>query len=384
LKQGEKWRRQAKNNLLNCYKWLEINDELSVESSKLCTSDLLHRFDRIACRATLGRMSFNPFKFLRSRRDVPSPCMWPIRRTKPIGVRDGFAIPIFIRNVEYHLTTVDAYSDGAIEVWGFVDRSLFEGKLRSGWVWPQPPDGATISIHNLGFCICRAGDWFRDKADIRNTVHEAIKFNNPTMTHLLEMGGSATEMRGNLSCAKPNLADDCPLRRCGDGSSVRGCEVPIFAVGDSKHTLTRAFVFADGTARIGAAGPLTTADGVFKDIDSGKLTTTIPNGARLEVEGLGSFTSHDASWFVKAPERVKELRDLVAQLAGKPAVVQLCREARQHYESGPTEARRKHLRDMYEAVPEHLRVYCGDMDSKDGPIKRILYGDSGWAKAVPK
>ena len=47
----------------------------------------------------------------------------------------------------------------------------------------------------------------------------------------------------------------------------------------------------------------------------------------------------------------------------------------QDYESDSSEANRKRLRDTYEAVPEHLRMYCGDMDSRDGPIKRILYWD---------
>src|SRR4051812_44041765 len=165
-------------------------------------------------------MSFNPFNLIRNRRNFLSPCMWPIRRTKPIGVRDGFAIPIFIRNLQYHLTTVDAYSDGAINVWGFVDRSLFEGKLRSGWVWPQPPDDGIISIHNLGCCICKNGEWFRDKGDIRDTVLEAIRLNNPTMIQLLDMGGSDTEMRGNVRYAKLSLADERPIRRSADGSAV--------------------------------------------------------------------------------------------------------------------------------------------------------------------
>ena len=34
------------------------------------------------------------------------------------------------------------------------------------------------------------------------------------------------------------------------------------------------------------------------------------------------------------------------------------------------------LRQKYEAVPEHLRMYCGDMDVKDIPISMILYGKS--------
>src|ERR1041385_764150 len=153
-------------------------------------------------------MPFNPFNLLRSRRNVPSPCMWLVRRTKPLGMRDGYAVPIFIRNSQYHLTTVDAYSDGAIDAGGFVDRSLFEEKLRSGWVWPQPPDGATISIHNLGSCDCQEGEWYRDKAGVRDIVREAIRLNNPAMIQLLDMRGSDTEMRGNVRSAKLSLADD--------------------------------------------------------------------------------------------------------------------------------------------------------------------------------
>lgn len=322
-------------------------------------------------------MAFNPFRLFRSRGNVPSPCMWPIRRTRPAGVRDGFAIPIFIRNLQYHLTSVDAYSDGAIDVWGFVDRALFEGKLRAGWVWPQPPDGGTISVSNLGSCICQDGDWFRDKSDMRETVHEAIRLNNPSMVHLLDMGGSETEMRDNVPTRKLGLSDRVPVRRCADGSTVPGRELPVFAPVGGKCTLTRAFVFADGTAQIGAIGTLTTVDAVFKNIDSGKLTTTIPNGTRLEVEGLGSFTPQEGCWPVKAPERVKEIQDLMAQLAGKPSTIVLCVKALQQYESEPSDANRQRLREKYEAVPEHLRMYCGDMDSKDWPIKRILYGDSG-------
>jgi hypothetical protein len=51
------------------------------------------------------------------------------------------------------------------------------------------------------------------------------------------------------------------------------------------------------------------------------------------------------------------------------------------YEAAPSEEKREALRKAYEAVPEHLRMYCGDMDSKDEPIRRILgqFGDEGEA-----
>jgi hypothetical protein len=66
---------------------------------------------------------------------------------------------------------------------------------------------------------------------------------------------------------------------------------------------------------------------------------------------------------------------LLEELNGGPGAIRSCIEAHEAYESDPSPERRETLRRAYEAVPEHLRLYCGDMDSKDWPIRRILYGE---------
>ena len=40
------------------------------------------------------------------------------------------------------------------------------------------------------------------------------------------------------------------------------------------------------------------------------------------------------------------------------------------------------LRAAYEAVPEHHRMYVGDMDTKDVAVRMIIYGEQeieGWS-----
>jgi len=59
--------------------------------------------------------------------------------------------------------------------------------------------------------------------------------------------------------------------------------------------------------------------------------------------------------------------------------VRRCIDAHEAYEQAPGEERREALRQAYEAVPEHLRMHCGDMDSKDWPIRHILFGDENEA-----
>lgn len=43
------------------------------------------------------------------------------------------------------------------------------------------------------------------------------------------------------------------------------------------------------------------------------------------------------------------------------------------YLENPIEFYRDKLREKYERVPEHERMYLGDMDTKDWDYQRILY-----------
>jgi len=52
-----------------------------------------------------------------------------------------------------------------------------------------------------------------------------------------------------------------------------------------------------------------------------------------------------------------------------------CREIYYEYLVYPCEDARERLRAAYEAVPEHERMYLGDMDSKDWDYRRILFTD---------
>ena len=299
--------------------------------------------------------------------------MWLIRRKRPLGPFYGYAIPTFIRNGAYHLTTVDAYSDGAIDAWGFVDLSLFDGKLKSGWIWPQPPDGGRLGIHNLGGCRSDAGEWLQNSSAVRDQVHEAVRTLNPRMECLVDMQGSDTELRGRAHYAKLGLADDYPCRIEAGGSIIQGREVPAFERGPQAAWLRRIFVFADGFVRIGSQSDLLPLDSICERFGDGQFATSVRDGARVVIEGLGSFTCNDGFWHFKPQERVREIRAMLSELNGGTNPVISCRVAHGVYEQDPSPSNLASLREAYEAVPEHLRVYCGDMDTKDHQIRAILF-----------
>jgi hypothetical protein len=116
-------------------------------------------------------------------------------------------------------------------------------------------------------------------------------------------------------------------------------------------------------------------DEVAKRLNDGDLYTSVPEGASITIEGLGWIEGQNSSWHVKPDERVREARDMLAKLKGDPGSIRECMNYLREYQADPSSENRDRLRLAYEAVPEHLRKYCGDMDSQDWPIRRILYGE---------
>jgi hypothetical protein len=120
---------------------------------------------------------------------------------------------------------------------------------------------------------------------------------------------------------------------------------------------------------------LTSVIEVATRLNGGDLCTSAPDGARITIDGLGWFESQNSGWYVKPEERVREAHDVLEQLNGEQGSMRKCMNCFREYQTDPSSENRDRLHLAYEAVAEHLRHYCGDMDSKDWPIRRILYGE---------
>lgn len=300
---------------------------------------------------------------------------WPIIRTKPIARRLGRALPMFINNSMYFLTTVDVYEDGAIDAWGFLDRDLFQKKAATGWIATQPEDGSLLSFHNLGSMNVRSGEWHLDTETIPTIVDEELHRLNPGMTGLIDMGGSDVELENGVRYSKLGLADERPYRLNEAGELVLGSDLPIIVRRGQDFEVTRWFIFADGKTQVGFAPELLAIEEVEDRFLDGRYVLEVPDDAWLHIPPLGHLRTHDGFWYVDYRERIKEARNELDILAGGKGCIQRCRDAFDAYEADPSESNRLLLKEAYEATPEHLQMYCGDMDSKDGPIRQVLYSD---------
>lgn len=301
---------------------------------------------------------------------------WPIVAVKSGRRLYGRAISLFINNGSCHLTSVDVFADGSINCWGFVDRQLFQQKLRSRWVVPAPHGTQAISVFDFGMAVVAEGSWSQSPQSIGAEVEGIVRELNPDMTDLVDLQGPATvEARGKLRSYKVSIADRRAYRQVeATHEDIPAEHVPILRRQAGYFELTRLFIYADGLLQVGAAGALFPLDELSSLYERGKIANHAPAGSAILLPGLGEFRTESEFGGICVHDRMGEVHDKLAILHGQPGAVAICRKCFVAYERNPSATAKQALRVAYEAVPRHLRRYCGGMDLRDAPIRAVLYG----------
>lgn len=104
------------------------------------------------------------------------------------------------------------------------------------------------------------------------------------------------------------------------------------------------------------------------------LITNLDNPTTIIFDNFGEVTlSNELQWHVNINEKYKQLVDFHNELSGNETSLEKCRNAYYQYLIYPDEEAREQLKQAYEAVPKHERIYLGDMDTRDTDYQRIIY-----------
>nr|WP_295868200.1 hypothetical protein [uncultured Chitinophaga sp.] len=291
---------------------------------------------------------------------------------------EGVSIPAIIHNDSYFFVDLDVYADGRVNCWNFEDMEHFIKDVNRGWVTLSIPDNRNISIHGLGSWAITGGAWLFTPEKFIGYVRELVKTLNPGMLNMYKyhkkvINGVAIGESGNGHLYKENKKsphDIFPETIVGDGLNV------FYKLKGDYH-LVKLNIFPDQTfqlCRLEMPMELTTAE-LEEMIASAVIVTAPPVGARVHIYGLGSFTVKEADYAVDIREKLIEIREIVRGLNGEPSSVQVCREAYQQYIADPTARNKALLKVSYENVPDHHKMYVGDMDTKDIAVRMIIYGE---------
>jgi len=104
----------------------------------------------------------------------------------------------------------------------------------------------------------------------------------------------------------------------------------------------------------------------FKErLESGKILITLPNDAKLHLEGWGIIEVKEFNNFKTNSDFVKEIEDVICELNDRKTRAEICRETFKEYLLNPNSKNYLHLKIAYEDLPSHQKVIMDYVDYKD-------------------
>jgi hypothetical protein len=283
--------------------------------------------------------------------------------------------------MQYHFTDLQVYSDGLISCWEMVDLSMFKDKLNKGWVVTSIPDGESISIFSLGHWKIEQGEWQHTKETLYDYVYSLVKKINPTLENLHNYYGNNSKMVGKANVAKHFIPTPKPYYFDDPDSffpnRIDGEKFHFFYRNDDNKTyLAELSIYKSGNIEITNLPKKKIYK--FEDLENltemGTLTTDLKIGETVTILNLGSFNVVSGSG-VDIKFKLNELNDKFNELNGRENSIAKCARIFDEYKQNPTKKLRDELKNAYETVPEHQRIFVGTMDTKDYEVRQIIYGD---------
>jgi hypothetical protein len=217
-------------------------------------------------------------------------------------------------------------------------------------------------------------------------LHEYLKPLNPAQKDMYDFGGEDVEVRNGVRWAKVGIMDGSPSRHSNNKISPQGESRYAIIRQDGQAFLTAIRIYADGQIDVHPRFDqerLVSIREFEEMLNQQEICLSVPDGTSIEIDSLGQMTVTDVmSWIETPSDLLLEVTETVKKLNGEKDAVEKCREAFQEYLDKPTLKTKEQLRAAYEAVPEHHRMYVGDMDTKDIPVRMIIYGEEeieGWS-----
>lgn len=288
---------------------------------------------------------------------------------------EGVSVPGIIRNGNYFLTQLAVYEDGTVGCWHKSDLNQFRRDLDKGWVVPRVPIGEHLSVHGLGnFPICDA-KWLWDKPGFYQYIENIVRRLNPEMENLYHEQPRVTQKWEEARVSWSAFPTDCKRKGKLGYDLFDGTSEYIFYQNEGKLQLTFLTAYEDKTLRIDAQGDIFySLEEILEMFDKKELRVSPEKEEWVRIEGLGEVLLATSTYSsIKVKDKKKEIEEMVARMAKEPTAHDKCIEAYHEYLVEPCDFTRERLREAYEAVPEHQRMYLGDMDNKDSDFVRILY-----------
>ncbi len=272
---------------------------------------------------------------------------------------------------------LEVFENGRVSYWELQDFEHFKEKVEKEWVSVSVPDGYSISVHGLGQWKIDKGNWLYDKSSFIEYIWEIVKELNPNLNNIYKYypkkknNISVCEIGNGILYKDEKGNDFFPKKITGEG-------INLFLKNKSEYDLVRLDIYDENSifiSRIKKPFEIT-LDKLEEMIKNKEIISQPETGKRVNIFNFGSFEIKEEEYSEEILNKLLEIKDIIKTLKGKPSAVELCRIAHNEYLENPTEELKSKLKIAYENIPEHQRMYVGDMDTKDMEVRMIIYGEN--------
>ena len=286
---------------------------------------------------------------------------------------EGKYFPGIINNVNYFFTTVALYEDGAINCWEKVEFQDIKKVIDRDWLCCEIPNGRNFSIFEVGDYTIKSAKWKYNKDTYYESIIENIKELNPYIEEINKIVKKIPkkEYKKEMMIASNPFKLECQFEFY---RWISGDDAFIFYNYEGKLYLTTLIAYKDKTLKIGILENKYFSLEEIKDMfDKNILTTDVKD--KFFIKDFAEIEIESINYFVEKSQKFREIEDMLKKVCGEKTTFELCKEAYFEYLANPYDYTKEKLRKAYEAVPEHERMYLGNMDYKDWDIRRILYSN---------
>lgn len=277
-----------------------------------------------------------------------------------------------IKNGSYFLSKIPVFEDGSIDCWELHDLSGIKDKIRCGWLVPQVPVGKTLHITTLAMLEIESCEFKFDNSTYYNYLYQTVKKMNKKMEGLYV---KTIEKKENFKKRKlATMAFEHPVKYhlWNDYLGTSTCMFQKDARG--LYSVISVACFEDHTFELSSKeDEYLTFEQISDMFEKGHLTAEINEPVWIKIGDLGKVYGRLSNQVCSNKEKLGELKELEHKVCKEDTLHELCRKKYITYLMHPSELNRQSLKEVYEQIPEHLRSFLGDMDSKDNDYYRIIY-----------
>ena len=297
-----------------------------------------------------------------------------VYRKERVEGRSFFGI---IKNGSYFLSNLAIYEDGIVSAWKKFDIYQFEKALEKKWVVSFVENNEKLNIHGVGDFEILESQWLH-KNDYYEYVKSILKDMNPEMQNIYKTTQREIEKWENLKVSFMASPIDFKMKGqfgydLSDGKSYFIFR-KSFNYPSSKEVFLICYtIYDDETISIYNDEKVYSFDDMKNMFDKDELLLYPKEDDTIIIENLAKLKLKPVIKYTNKKEKLKEIEENIKEISGKENAFDYAVRCYHDYLVYPSDYNRKLLKEAYEKVPEHERMFLGDMDDKDIDFRRIIY-----------